>query len=186
MEALTIKNLMKTDNQILHRILQLLDFYSLESFSLAIADTYLWNSLNISFDLERKLKPWTHNKCQDPLRSYWMYKSFDINHSNLIYDICRCKYCLKFICCKIHWYNVNYKVYKHQGCTQCTPMEILHRVRSLTSFAQRVITDRLKYRLRYKHPYTRSEKKRKEQNNGKGTIKRIKKTTRDYNTIEDI
>ena len=60
MVSLSVENLMKTDNPILHRILQLLDFSSLEAYSLAI-DTYLWNSLNISFDLNRKLKPWAHN-----------------------------------------------------------------------------------------------------------------------------
>lgn len=48
MESLNVENLMKTDNPILDKILQLLNIYSLE---LAIANTYLLNSLNISLIL---------------------------------------------------------------------------------------------------------------------------------------
>ena len=36
MESLRVENLMKTDNPILHRVLQLLDYHTLEKFSLAI------------------------------------------------------------------------------------------------------------------------------------------------------
>ena len=109
MVSLSIENLIKTDNPILHRILQFLDFYSLESFSLAITNTYLWNSLNISFDIERKLNPWEHHKRQNPLRSYWRYRLYDINYSNLRFGECNCSYCSEIICCVYCWYDC-------QGC----------------------------------------------------------------------
>ena len=98
---------MKTDNPILHRILQHLDFFSLEKFSLAIVDTYLWNSLNISFDLERKLKPWIHDRRQKPLMLYWRYQSYDINYANFYSNErrCTCVYCEDLICCLFHWYD---------------------------------------------------------------------------------
>ena len=94
MELLSVDNLMKSDNPILHRILQLLDLRSLEAYSSAI-NTYLWNSLNRSFDLYRKLKPFSHfNERQPPLRLYWKYKSYSIADSHRDNKRCKCRYCL--------------------------------------------------------------------------------------------
>ena len=154
MVSLSIENLMKTENPILYRILQYLDYESLESFSLAITNTYLWNSLNISFDLERKLKPWEHHKRQSPLRLYWGYQSYDINYSNLRFDRCRCKYCLVLICCVYCWYDwCCYFCDYYSVCSYCDYKNKLFRT---TSYARRYITLVRKYRRLYKRPYTRS------------------------------
>ena len=71
MESLSVNNLIESDNSILHKILQYLDFDSLQAFSQAV-NTSLRAALDKSFDLHRKLNPWTHNKKfkQPPLKLY--------------------------------------------------------------------------------------------------------------------
>ena len=164
MESLSAENLMKTDNHILHKILQQLDFYSLERFSLAIANTYLWNSLNISFDLERKLKPWIHDRRQQPLKLYWEYEPYDINYANSYSNErrCTCVYCEDFKCCFYHWYDsYAYCVFCNYNticpfCSQIKKIDKLFSTKRLSSYARKQITKRLKYRSLYKRPYTRS------------------------------
>ena len=173
MESLNVENLMKTDNPILHRILQHLDFYSLEKFSLAIADTYLWNSLNISFDLERKLKPWIHDRRQQPLKLYWRYQSYDINYANSYSNErrCTCVYCEDLICCFFHWYeDWNYCYFCNYNsvcpfCYQSRKDNKQFKTKRLSSYTRKLITDRLKYRSLYKRPYTRSWNSKKQMNN---------------------
>ena len=103
MESLSVNNLIESDNPILHKILQYLDFDSLQAFSQTI-NTSLRAALDKSFDLHRKLNPWMHNKKQSPLKLYWRYQSFDIEHSNKVYGRCLCIYCLDNICCIGCWY----------------------------------------------------------------------------------
>ena len=167
MDSLRVENLMKTDNPILHRILQLLDFHSLENFSLAIADTYLWNSLNISFDLERKLKPWEHYKRQSPLRSYWRYQSYDINYSNFHDGECKCSYCSEIICHLFCWYDWQWyrRIYcffcrYDCVCPFCYSIKIKYiKRKKLSLYARSSIISTLKYRSHFKRPYTRSRYK---------------------------
>ena len=98
MERLSIENLIKSDNPILHNILQYLDLETLQSFSEAI-NTNLRSNLDITFDLYRKLNPWRHNKIQPPLKVYKGKKPYEINRSIRIYSRCLCKYCLDSFCC---------------------------------------------------------------------------------------
>ena len=141
-------------------ILQLLDFSSLEAYSLAI-DTYLCNSLNISFDLNRKLKPWTHNVRQLPLKSCWKYESYNITDSHLDNQICKCRYCLDVICCTHDWYNrcvCDVCYCQFFCCWDLQKRWWLKRV-TLTKDARKIIMKILEYRKQYKHPYTRFQLK---------------------------
>ena len=107
MELLSVNNLIESDNSILHKILQYLDFDSLQAFSEAI-NASLRTALDKSFDLHRKLNPWMHHHKkikQPPLKLYWEFQSFDINKSNKIYGRCVCKYCLDVNCCMTCWYS---------------------------------------------------------------------------------
>ena len=166
METLSAENLMTSDNPILYRILQFLDFFSLEAYSLAIVDTKLWHLLNISFDLDRKLRPWTHNtsKKQHPLKLYWKYDTYDIEDSLWDNQTCKCKYCSEVICCTHDWYG-------ECVCDVCD-CQLYHcwwilpqrrwwtKPMVVTSDYRKVITKILDYRKQYNHPYTRSHVQR--------------------------
>ena len=79
-ERLTPDNLMTSCNSILYKILQYLDLESLKSFACAI-DVSLFSDLTKSFDLYRKVNPWTHMRNQDPLVSYRGYKLYEVRKS---------------------------------------------------------------------------------------------------------
>ena len=101
-----MKNVMVSDNPVLYRILQYLDFFSLEAYSLAIVGTRLWHLLDKSFDLDRKLTPWAHNTVnQQPLKLYWRYATYDIEDSCWDNQTCKCRYCSETICCTHDWYG---------------------------------------------------------------------------------
>ena len=164
MEPLSAENLMKSDNPILHRILQLLDFFSLEAYSLAIADTKLRNLLNISFDLDSKLKPWTHNEQHPPLRLYWRYDSYDIADSFWCYQTCKCRYCSELICCTHDWYNMctcTEDCYCQNYCSFFMRETYSIERITVTPKYRKIITKILEYRKHYIHPYTRSQGKKK-------------------------
>jgi hypothetical protein len=121
MEPLSVNNLIETDNTILDKILQYLDFDSLKAFSQAI-NASLRAALDESFDLHRKLNPWTHNYKkvkQPPLKLYWGFQPFDINRSNKIYGRCICKYCIDVICCMQCWYSKCVCRYSKAMCIYC-------------------------------------------------------------------
>ena len=120
MEPLSINNLIESDNSILHQILQYLDFDSLQAFSQAV-NASLRAALDTSFDLRRKLNPWTHNnkKVIPPLKLYSGFQSFDIDHSNKTYGRCVCKYCLDVICCMHCWYSKCICRYSKAVCVYC-------------------------------------------------------------------
>ena len=103
-ERLTRDNLMTSCNAILYKILQYLDLESLESFAYAI-DESLFLDLTKSFDLYRKVNPWTHMRNQDPLLLYRGYNTYDVRKSVKLNRRCMCKYCLDAICCFTCWYK---------------------------------------------------------------------------------
>ena len=166
METLSAENIMTSDNPILYRILQFLDFFSLEAYSLAIVDTKLWHLLNISFDLGRKLTPWTHNtsKRQHPLQLYWRYDTYNIECSHWDNQTCKCRYCSEVICCTHDWYGeciCDETCTCHVYCYWWLPQRRWRAIPTVvTPKYRKVITKILEYRKQYQHPYTRSYVKR--------------------------
>jgi len=120
-EQLNIDNLMTSSNLILYKILQYLDLDSLRSFTRAI-DVSLFIDLTKSFDLYRKVNPWTHMRNQDPLLLYRGYKAYDVRKSVKLNGRCICKYCLDAVCCLTCWYKRCLCKYRNDStkCVNCS------------------------------------------------------------------